>query len=171
MPGCPRTPAELHTKTMRPCTRLRMAGSRALVSSTGPITWVANMRCHSRMSVSSTMPAAEMPALWTSAYGAPTRSSIALAAAADRRGIHQVELHADQPVVVLGRAGGLAQQWHAVVRAYASPQPRANPRRWSRTAEAKSEPAGRTGDDDCLAALRVTSPFSGAQAPSPGGGG
>ena len=52
---------------MRPCPAARMAGNSALVNATGPITWVANMFCHNWMSVSSTMPAAEIPALLTNA--------------------------------------------------------------------------------------------------------
>lgn len=59
-----------------------MDGNRAWVSATGPSTLVANIRCHNAVSVSSTIPAAEIPALCTIAYGAPTASSMALAAAA-----------------------------------------------------------------------------------------
>ncbi|CNK33331.1 Uncharacterised protein [Mycobacterium tuberculosis] len=45
------------------------------------MTLVVNMFCHNVVSASSTIPAAEIPALCTMAYGAPTASSIALAAA------------------------------------------------------------------------------------------
>lgn len=52
---------------MRPSPASRMPGSKALVSSTGPVTLVANMFCHNEISASSTIPAPEMPALWTRA--------------------------------------------------------------------------------------------------------
>ena len=42
---------------------------------------MANILCHRAISVSSTIPAAEIPALCTTAKGAPTASSMALAAA------------------------------------------------------------------------------------------
>ena len=42
---------------------------------------MANSLCHNAISVSSTIPAAEIPALCTTAYGAPTASPIVLAAA------------------------------------------------------------------------------------------
>ncbi len=63
MPGWPRTPPALEISTMRPSPAERIDGNKALVSSTGPKTWVANMFCHSSMSLSSTIPAAEIPAL------------------------------------------------------------------------------------------------------------
>ncbi len=68
--------------TIRPRPAVRIAGNKALVNCTGPSTWVANIRSHSSIGVSSTVPAAEMPALCTSTRGAPTASSITLAAAA-----------------------------------------------------------------------------------------
>ena len=52
---------------MRPSPAARIDGSSAWVSATGPRTLVANMFCHSAISVSSTIPAAEIPALCTSA--------------------------------------------------------------------------------------------------------
>ena len=45
---------------------------------------VANILSHKLIGVSSTIPAAEMPALCTSAYGAPTASSIDLGGGGDR---------------------------------------------------------------------------------------
>src|SRR4051812_48139842 len=67
---------------MRPRPASRIAGSNAFVSATGPNTVVSNILSHSVIGVSSAIPAAEMPALCTTAYGAPTASSIDFAAAA-----------------------------------------------------------------------------------------
>src|SRR5690606_39914015 len=79
--GIPHTPGWLETSTMRPRPARRMPGNSSLVSATGPNTVVANICSHRLSGVSSTIPAAEMPALCTTAYGAPTDPSISLAAA------------------------------------------------------------------------------------------
>ncbi len=52
---------------MRPRPAARIVGNSAWVSATGPSTLVVNMFCHSAISLSSTTPAAEIPALCTSA--------------------------------------------------------------------------------------------------------
>src|SRR5882757_7818404 len=79
--GIPRTPPALDTRMMRPRPALRMDGRSALVSATGPKILVANIRSHKLIGASSIMPAAEIPALCTKPYGAPTASSIDFAAA------------------------------------------------------------------------------------------
>ena len=95
-PTAPRRPSLRNTVPSRACRapRLRstprrcgprpasrITGSSALVSATGPNTVVANILSHRLIGVSSAIPAAEMPALCTRAYGAPTASSIDFAAA------------------------------------------------------------------------------------------
>ena len=80
--GIPRTPPALDTRMMRPRPALRMDGRSDLVSATGPKMLVANVRSHTLIGVSSTIPAGPIPALCTSPYGAPIASSIVFAAAA-----------------------------------------------------------------------------------------
>ena len=80
MQGIPRTPFSLAITTMRPRPAARIEGSSALVSATGPNRLVANSCCHTSRSSSSTQPTAVIPALCTTASGAPTASRMALAA-------------------------------------------------------------------------------------------
>src|ERR1700694_5871932 len=79
--GIPRTPPTLDKRMMRPRPALRMDGRSDLVRTTGPKMLVANVRSHTLIGVSSTIPAGPIPALCTRAYGAPTASSIDFAAA------------------------------------------------------------------------------------------
>ena len=65
--GMPRTPPWLDTRTIRPRPAARIAGSSAAVSATGPNTVVWNIFSHRLIGVSSTIPAADIPALCTSA--------------------------------------------------------------------------------------------------------
>ncbi len=93
-----------------------MEGRRTLVSATGPKMFVANMRSQRSGEVSSTIPAAEIPALCTNACGAPTAPSIALGCGGDRGGVGEVQLDTDQPVVALTGSCRLAQQQAAPSR-------------------------------------------------------
>src|SRR5262245_8525920 len=77
----PRIPPWLDTTTIRPRPAARMDGSSSLVSRTGPNRFVRNSRSQTSNGISSTHPTAAIPALCTSALGAPTASSMALAAA------------------------------------------------------------------------------------------
>src|SRR5262249_12121644 len=77
----PRMPPWLDTTTIRPRPLARMDGSSSLVSRTGPNRFVRNSRSQPSNGSSSTHPTAAIPALWTSASGAPTASPMALAAA------------------------------------------------------------------------------------------
>ena len=63
--GIPRTPPALDTRMMRPRPALRIEGRSALVSATGPKMLVANIRSHRLIGASSSIPAAEIPALCT----------------------------------------------------------------------------------------------------------
>ena len=78
----PRTAPWLEMTTMRPRPAARIDGKRARVSAIGPNRLVAKIWSHALAGVSSNIPAAAMPALCTRTSGAPTASSIALAAAA-----------------------------------------------------------------------------------------
>jgi hypothetical protein len=73
-------PPWLDTTTIRPRPAARIDGSSALVSRTGPYRFVPNSRSQTSNGISSTHPTAAIPALCTSASGAPTASSMALAA-------------------------------------------------------------------------------------------
>src|SRR5262249_15416633 len=77
----PRMPPWLEMTTIRPRPAARMDGSSSLVSRTGPNRFVRNSRSQTSNGMSSTLPTAAIPALWTSASGAPTAASMALAAA------------------------------------------------------------------------------------------
>src|SRR5262245_3280366 len=77
----PRMPPWLDMTTIRPRPAVRIDGSSSLVSRIGPNRFVRNSCSHTSNGISSTHPTAAIPALCTSASGAPTASSIALAAA------------------------------------------------------------------------------------------
>src|SRR5262249_35540600 len=77
----PRMPPWLEMTTIRPRPAARMDGSNSLVSRTGPNRFVRNSRSQTSNGMSSTLPTAAIPALCTSASGAPTASPMALAAA------------------------------------------------------------------------------------------
>src|SRR6516162_3670442 len=123
---------------MRPSPAARIDGSRAWVSATGPRTLVANIFCHSAISVSSTIPAPEIPALCTRAYGAPTASSIALAAAeidaVSVRSSGTPISRSSSPAPVASRRRGIARSG---VRMAATTR---HPSRYRRTAEANPSP-------------------------------
>src|SRR5262245_47401839 len=79
--GMPRTPPWLEITTIRPRPAARMDGSSSWVSRTAPNRFVRNSRSHASKGISSTHATAAIPALCTSASGAPTASSMTLAPA------------------------------------------------------------------------------------------
>src|SRR4029453_14428320 len=81
MDGMPRMPPWLDTTTIRPRPAARMDGNSSLVSHIGPNRFVRNSCSQTSNGRSSTHPTAAIPALCTSASGAPTAPSIALAPA------------------------------------------------------------------------------------------
>ena len=101
---------------MRPRPAARIDGSSAFVSATGPKMLVANIRSHTSSGVSSTIPAAEIPALCTSPYGRADRFARSTSAAASTdAGSVEVQSDADQPRIVGARTGRRPQLLHSRV--------------------------------------------------------
>ena len=158
--------ARARHQTMRPRPAARIDGSSALVSATGPMTWVENICCHSvdvRLLdhsgggdagvVHQRIRARRRPlrSPWR-----PPRSTRRRRGRAGRRSAGRRPLRTRSP--------------HAAAavprRACASPRPRAIPRGRGARPKRSPRPAGRAGDDD--AARLSHSALSGAQPIAPG---